>query len=177
MTVVLALDLLYLQYHIFMLLSACAYISTGRKPAPNSEMCLIATKLERAISKYACAHVVSTFSIKGRGQLLDRTIICPTARCLDYKGAYLVKDSVPPRLPLPQALQVPGVPCLPPPPNPNPHPPSPSLCGGYIGSIIMPHGYAAPGVYVSIGSICLTDMLPQEGGGWCISAPYASWIC
>ena len=45
-----------------------------------------------AVSKYACARVVATCSIKGRGQMLARAIVCVTAYCLAQKGAYFVKD-------------------------------------------------------------------------------------
>ena len=44
------------------------------------------------LSKYACARVVSTYSMKGCGQMLACAIVHVTAHCLAQKGAYLVKD-------------------------------------------------------------------------------------
>ena len=83
-----------LLYRIFALLSACAYIPTGRKPAFNSEVRLIVrcVWIEMAVSKYTCAHVVSTCSIKGCGQILARVIICITACHPAKKGAYFLKS-------------------------------------------------------------------------------------
>ena len=83
-----------LNYCIFALLSACAYIPTGRKPALNSEVCLIArcAQIETAVSKYACARVISMCSIKGHGQLLAHAIIRITACRPARKGAYFLKS-------------------------------------------------------------------------------------
>ena len=44
-------------YRIFLLLSTCAYIPTGRKPALNSKVHLTA-RLQIAMSMYTCASVV-----------------------------------------------------------------------------------------------------------------------
>ena len=43
-------------------------------------------------SKYACAHVVSMYSIKGNGQVLTPAIIPVAACCLVQKVTYFVKD-------------------------------------------------------------------------------------
>ena len=75
-----------------MLLSACAYISTGRKPALNSGVCVTVrcAFIKIAASMYACARVVSTCSIKGRGQMLAYAIILINAFCPAQRGVYFL---------------------------------------------------------------------------------------
>ena len=73
------------------LLSACAYISTGRKPALNSKVRLTArcAQLKIDTSKDACTFMVS---LRGRGQSIDRAIIHIAAFCPARNGAHCLKN-------------------------------------------------------------------------------------
>ena len=72
-------------YHISPLLCACAYISTGRKPALNGEVCLT----KNSYIKNAWAFMVS---FKGHGQLIDRTIVHVAAFHPDWNCVHCWKN-------------------------------------------------------------------------------------
>ena len=59
-----------MRYHIFVLLSACAYISTVRKPALKNEACLVAryALIGIAANKYTW-NICQALKMKGGGQL------------------------------------------------------------------------------------------------------------
>ena len=65
---------LAVYYHIFPLLSACAYISTGRKSALNSKVHLTARSMRLTKNSYIKNACTLAVSFKGRGQSIDRSI-------------------------------------------------------------------------------------------------------